>query len=163
MKDIWIRKAEEGDEAGIGDLCDLAFGGPEERGIAAQLTRDGDSLLSLVAHNDREILGHISFFRIGLEGAADVAGLGPMAVHPARQKQGIGAGLVRLGLTLMEGGGQSIVFVLGHPEYYPKFGFSAVLAEPFTAPWQGPAFMAKQLGDTAPPPGRLTYPAAFGA
>ena len=164
MKEIWIRKAEADDEAQIAALCDLAFGGSDESRILGQLARDGQTLASLVAHDDREIVGHIAFFEIGLDGEAGGAvGLGPMCVHPSRQRQGIGAGLVRFGLTLMEGAGHSIVFVLGHPDYYPKFGFSADLAAPFAAPWQGPAFMAKAFSDTAPIAGRLAYPAAFGA
>lgn len=163
MKDLWIRQARAEDAEAIAALNDAAFGTPDEARIVTQLAADGDSLASLVAHNDRAILGHIQFFRILLDDADIAAGLGPMSVSPEHQRKGIGAGLIRLGLTFMEGQGRSLVFVLGHPDYYPKFGFSAETAAPFTAPWSGPAFMAQRFGDTGPVGGALTYPAAFGA
>lgn len=163
MKDLWIRQARTEDAEAIAALNDAAFGTPDEARIVAQLAADGDSLVSLVAHNDREILGHIQFYRILLDGADNAAGLGPMSVLPDHQRKGIGAGLIRLGLTLMEGQGRSLVFVLGHPDYYPKFGFSAETAAPFTAPWSGPAFMGQRFGTGGPASGMLTCPAAFGA
>lgn len=163
MNNLWIRPAREEDEPVISALNDSAFGTPDEARIVARLAADQDSLASLVAHNDREILGHIQFFRILVDGVDTACGLGPMSVIPGAQKQGIGSGLIRLGLTMMEGQGRPICFVLGHPEYYPKFGFDAALAAPFTAPWSGPAFMAKRLSEGGPQAGQLTYPAAFGA
>jgi len=163
MKDIWIRQATNDDDETITALNDLAFGGPDEARIVRQLAADGDSLSSLVVHNDREIVGHIQFFRILVEGADIAAGLGPMCVHPDHQKRGIGGGLIRIGLTLMEGAGRNLVFVLGHPDYYPKFGFDAALAEPFSAPWAGEAFMALRFREDGPSAGALTYPSAFEA
>lgn len=162
MNNLWIRPAREEDSDAIAALNDLAFGTPDEAQIVAQLAADGDSLASLIAHNDREILGHIQFFRISVDGADSACGLGPMSVVPEAQKKGIGGGLVRLGLTMMEGQGRSICFVLGHPDYYPRFGFDAALAEPYSAPWSGPAFMARRLGTGGPERGLLAYPAAFG-
>ncbi|MEO0607462.1 MAG: N-acetyltransferase [Pseudomonadota bacterium] len=165
MNNLWIRQARAEDAGAIEALNRLAFGTPEEAQIIDRLGQDGDSLASLVAHNDREVLGHIQFFKIAVDGADIAAGLGPMSVLPEVQHKGIGSGLIRLGLTLMEGQGRRLVFVLGHPDYYPKFGFSAALAAAFTAPWSGPAFMALQCGATdpeGPTGGALTYPAAFG-
>ena len=163
MKDIWIRRATPEDGEAIRALNDAAFGGPDEAAIVAQLDEDGDNLLSLVAHDDRDILGHVQFFPILVDGADIAAGFGPMSVVPARQKSGIGAGLLRFGLQMMEGAGRQIVFVLGHPDYYPRFGFRAETAEPFSAPWSGPAFMALRFGEAGPAAGTLTYPPAFGA
>lgn len=163
MKNVWIRQAREEDASAIQALNDVAFGTAEEAQIVTRLAQDGDSLASLVAHNDREILGHIQFFKIAVAGQDIAAGLGPMSVQPDFQKRGIGSGLIRLGLTVMEGQNRSLVFVLGHPDYYPKFGFSSALAQPFDAPWSGPAFMALCSSDNAPKNGVLTYPAAFGA
>ena len=85
-----------------------------------------------------------------------------MSVKPDMQGRGIGSSLVRMGLLVMAGRGESIVFVLGHPEFYTKLGFSADLARPFRAPWSGPAFMALAVNPGAPEAGELTYPAAFG-
>ena len=105
----------------------------------------------------------MQFFRIQIDGAPLAVGLGPMSVLPARQRQGVGSGLVRTGLLALEGAGETRVFVLGHPDYYPRFGFSAEMACNFTAPWNGPAFMTRALTDAAPASGTLTYPAAFEA
>ncbi|MGB3625978.1 MAG: N-acetyltransferase [Henriciella sp.] len=163
MKDIWIRPACPDDAEDIGALNDAAFGTPDEAKIVARLAEDGDSLASLIAHNDREILGHIQFFRILINGNDIGAGLGPMSVVPERQKSGIGRGLIKLGMTMMEGQGRQLVFVLGHPDYYPKFGFSPGVAARYEAPWSGPAFMGIELSPAAPRTGTLTYPGAFGA
>ncbi|MEM5518534.1 N-acetyltransferase [Henriciella sp. AS95] len=161
MKDIWIRPARAEDADAIIALNDAAFGTPDESKIVAQLLADGDSLASLVAHDDREILGHIQLFRILIDGDDIAAGLGPMSVTPERQKSGIGRGLIKLGMTMMEGQGRELVFVLGHPDYYPKYGFSPGVAARYEAPWSGPAFMGIELSNTAPRTGALTYPKAF--
>lgn len=161
MNDIWIRPARPEDAGAITVLNDTAFGTPDEAGIVAQLGMDGDSLTSLVAHDDRAILGHIQFFRILIDGKDIAAGLGPMSVRPERQKQGIGRGLIKLGMQMMEGQGRALVFVLGHQRYYPKFGFSADVAARYDAPWSGHAFMGIELSEAAPRSGPLTYPKAF--
>ncbi|MEQ9316668.1 MAG: N-acetyltransferase [Henriciella sp.] len=163
MRDIWIRPARAEDADAIMALNDAAFGTPDEAKIVAQLLADGDSLASLIAHNDREILGHIQFFRIQINGENIGAGLGPMSAKPGHQKQGIGRGLIKLGMTMMEGQGRQLVFVLGHPDYYPKFGFSPEVAARYQAPWSGPAFMGIELSPAAPRTGTLTYPKAFGS
>ena len=163
MSQLWIRPATPDDAETITALTDAAFGTPEEAQIITKLAADGDSLASLVAHNDRDILGHIQFFKILIDGEDIACGLGPVSAHPEVQGRGIGAGLIRFGLTLMEGAGRTHCFLLGHKDYYPRFGFSAELAAQFESPWSGPHFMAKQLLDDAPQSGRLTYPDAFGA
>lgn len=163
MSNLWIRPATTEDADLITELTDAAFGTPEEAQIITQLARDGDSLASLVAHNDRDILGHIQFFKVWVDGADVACGLGPVSAHPDVQGRGIGAGLIRFGLTLMEGAGRSHCFLLGHKDYYPRFGFSSELAAEFSGPWSGPHFMALKLRDGGPTRGALTYPAAFGA
>ena len=163
MNNLWIRQARDEDSEAITALNDLAFGTPEEAQIVTRLAQDGDGLASLVAHNDREILGHIQFFRVLVDGDDVACGLGPVSALPDVQRQGIGSGLIRFGLTLMEGAGRSHCFLLGHKDYYPRFGFSADLAADFGGPWSGPNFMAIQLGTGGPSRGDLTYPAAFGA
>lgn len=163
MSHLWIRSATSEDAEAISALTDAAFGTPEEAQIITKLSEDGDSLASLVAHNDREIIGHIQFFKILVDGADVACGLGPVSAHPELQGRGIGAGLIRFGLTLMEGANRTHCFLLGHKDYYPRFGFSAELAAQFESAWSGPHFMAKQLTEPAPQSGKLTYPAAFGA
>ncbi|MBR9806891.1 MAG: N-acetyltransferase [Alphaproteobacteria bacterium] len=158
---FWIRPAHEEDLDEIVALNDLAFGGKAEGRIVRELAKSGESVLSLVASDDAGIVGHLQFFRVHVDGAPAV-GLGPMSVHPDFQNTGIGSGLIQMGLMALEGSGESLVFVLGHPDYYPRFGFSAEVAAPYESDWSGEAFMALQLSDEAPAPGRLTYPAAFG-
>lgn len=161
MRDLWIRQARPEDADAIAALNTEAFGTPGEAQIVARLAQDGDSLASLIAHDDREVLGHIQFFRILVDGRDIAAGLGPMCARPGRQKQGIGRGLIKLGMTMMEGQERALVFVLGHTGYYPKFGFSPAVAARYTAPWSGEAFMGIELSETAPRAGDLTYPKAF--
>ena len=158
----WIRPAQTDDLDGIVALCDLAFGSKDEGEIVRALAGTPDDLLSLVASDDKRLIGHIQFFRIQVDGTPRAVGLGPMAVHPDVQKTGIGGGLIQMGLMALEGSGEDIVFVLGHPDYYPKFGFTPEAAAPFSAPWSGPAFMALALSEAAPTAGELTYPPAFG-
>lgn len=162
MNKTWIRRLQPADLDAVSELNRLAFNGPEEAAIVRRLHADQDSLLSLVAHRDDELVAHIEFFRILIGGKPAGVGLGPMSVRPEAQGRGIGSSLVRMGLTVMTGRGESIVFVLGHPEFYTAFGFSADLARSFKAPWSGPAFMARVINPGAPAEGELTYPAAFG-
>ena len=159
----WIRPAQAEDMEEIIALTDLAFGGKDEGRIVRKLAKDGDSVLSLVASDDHKILGHIQFFRILVDGEPAAVGLGPMSVHPGFQKTGIGSGLIQMSLMALEGAGEGLVFVLGHPEFYPRFGFIPDMAEAFDSPWKGnPAFMALPLSECAPTSGELTYPPAFG-
>jgi putative acetyltransferase len=90
--------------------------------------------------------------------------LAPLAVTPARQRQGIGSQLVREGLRACAAAGHRIVVVLGHPAYYPRFGFSAALARPLKAPFSGESFMAAELVPGALPgvAGEVRYPPPFG-
>ena len=162
MNKTWIRRLQAADLDAVSELNRLAFNGSEEAAIVRRLHADQDSLLSLVAHRDHDLVAHIEFFRILIDGKPAGVGLGPMRAKPEVQGRGIGSSLVSMGLTVMAGRGESIVFVLGHPEFYTKLGFSAALAEGFSAPWSGPAFMALEVNKGAPRSGELTYPAAFG-
>ncbi len=138
MNKTWIRRFKSEDIDAVADLNTLAFGGTEEAGIVRKL------------------------FRILINGKPSAVGLGPVSVRPDLQRRGIGSSLIRMGLLVMAGRGESLVFVLGHPDFYSSLGFSADLAKPFRAPWSGPAFMAQAINPGAPESGELTYPAAFG-
>jgi putative acetyltransferase len=158
---FWTRMARPEDMEAIAALNEAAFGGPDEARITRQLHADGDSLVSLVAEDESGITGHIEFFRILIDGQPTGAGLGPMSAKPGLQRSGIGSYLVRTGLEELDMLGETIVFVLGHDAYYPLFGFAADTAQPFTAPWSGPHFMAIRLAPGGPASGTLTYPRAF--
>ena len=157
-----IRTASPDDMDAIATLNTAAFGSANEARIPRQLHADGDSLVSLVAAGeDNTILSHIEFFRILVNGKDVAAGLGPMCALPGQQKRGIGYGLIKTGMPEVEALGRQLVFVLGHKDYYPRFGFNPAVAARYEAPWSGEAFMAIELSETAPRSGTLTYPRAF--
>lgn len=162
MSALWLRPARDTDEAAIASLDRAAFGRDAEAQIAAALRQDGESLSSLIAHDDHAICGHLEFFRVQIEGAAVAAGLGPLAVAPAFQRRGTGSQMVRFGLAQMQGQGHDLVFVHGAPEFFSRFGFSARTADGFSAPWSGPRFMALRLDESAPRTGQLAFPRAIG-
>jgi len=150
----------------IAALNRAAFGGEEEVEIIDRLRRGGLVALSLVARADRVIVGHILFsvLDVTVEGrAVRAVALAPMAVDPARQRSGIGTRLVRDGLGMLKDRSYEAVVVLGHPDYYPRFGFSAALAAKLAAPFSGPAFMALELKSDAlaGASGAVRYPRAF--
>ena len=160
--DIWIRPFRPEYLDALVAVNDAAFGGPDEGAITRAVHADGDSVLSLVASGNTEIVAHIEFFRIRIDGAPVGVRLGPMSGLPEYQRTGIGGRLIRLGLTALEGAVEKLVFVLGHDTYYPKFGFSEAAARPFSAPWSGPHFMALRLAPGGPETATLTYHKAFG-
>lgn len=87
-----------------------------------------------------------------------------MSVPPGQQRRGIGSALAREVLRRAQQQGWQAVIVLGHPKYYPRFGFSAALAWPLASPFSGDAFMALELkpGALQGGAGRVVYPPAFG-
>jgi putative acetyltransferase len=90
------------------------------------LRTEGVVLVSLVAAIPDRIVGHFLFSRMSIEttgGSVSAAALAPMAVLPERQCRGIGGQLILHGLNLLRGRSEQIVIVVGHPDYYPRFGF----------------------------------------
>ena len=158
-----IRASLPEDLTAIISLTDDAFGQPDEGRIVDCLHEDGESLLSLVAVIDGNIAGHIQFFSIDTISAtpARFAGLGPMSVTSGLQKTGIDSALIQAGLEKLKADGIQRVFVLGHKDYYPKFGFSVSETAGMSAPWGGPYFMAIVLNAGGPDMAGLQYPAAF--
>lgn len=122
-------------------------------------------VLSLVATVDNGIVGHILFSKVRVrqsEREVSAAILAPLAVHPELQSRGIGGQLVTEGLNQLSESGVELVFVLGHPGYYPRFGFSAARIKGFEAPYPIPqkhaeAWMVKALrpGVVEGPGGRV--------
>jgi putative acetyltransferase len=143
-----IRPETTADHAAIREVNRLAFGGEGEARLVDALREGGYARVSLVAEAEGRVVGHILFsaLRIAtLRGNIEALALAPMAVVPSHQRKGIGSSLVREGLRTCREAGHRIVIVVGHPEFYPRFGFSAKRAEPFTSRYSGPAFMAVEL------------------
>lgn len=124
---VIIREENAADYAAVDRVNERAFGRREEAELVAMLHRSGKIILSLVALQDEQVVGHILFtpMRIKRETGPDVpaVGIGPVAVLPEFQRSGIGSVLMEKGLEQCRLTGQRIVFVLGHPAYYPRFGF----------------------------------------
>ncbi len=162
-----IKAARRSDLRAIIAIHDAAFGTPDEGRLVADLMAADLDAISLVASNDAELLGHILFspLLVEVEGEAIAAlALAPLAVMPGRQDQGVGTALMDAGLAQARAEGWEAVIVLGHPEYYSRFGFSAAAAQGFAAPFDGPAFMALELRESALSGrrGKIIYPAPFG-
>jgi putative acetyltransferase len=112
------------DADAVRKVNDQAFGSPVEGRIVDRL-RSAPGAISLVATKDDVVVGHILFTPVGLEPPAvfRLAGLGPMSVLPEHQRGGVGSQLIRAGLEACRQHGYAAVVVVGHPEYYPRFGF----------------------------------------
>lgn len=146
---VSARPEEMGDYAVVREVNELAFGRPEEARLVDAVRGSGDAV-SLVAAIDGEVVGHILFTRVEIgAGAASVkaAGLAPMAVRPEHQRAGIGSQLVRAGLEACRRLGYDVVVVLGHPGFYPRFGFVPANTKglAYESPVPPEAFMVVEL------------------
>jgi putative acetyltransferase len=154
----------------VRSINETAFDRPDEADLVDSLHGEGVVLLSLVAeleNAERRIVGHLLFSRMSIEtsnGRVPAAALAPIAVLPDLQRRGIGERLIRYGLDLLREQGERIVIVLGHPDYYGRFGFSTGKARSLESPFPPEAFMAMELisGALEGVRGKVRYPAAFG-
>jgi len=161
---VTVRPETPTDHAAVERVHELAFGADGE----ARLVRAMRSprCLSLVAEEGGEIVGHVFFTPVavdaGLEGAM---ALGPLAVTPERQRRGIGSALARAGLAACRRERVPAVFVLGHPDYYPRFGFAPASAAGLRCDWDVPddVFQVVELsaGALRGVRGRVRYDAEF--
>lgn len=159
-----MRPALAADHPAIRAVETAAFGRPDEADIVEAVRTGGAALVELVAEADGGLVGHILFSRMSVTPVRFIAGLAPVAVSPAAQRRGIGGALCRAGLEALRVLGCEAVVVLGHPAYYPRFGFSTAAAAAIASPYAGsPAFMALELMPGAlAAPLRADYPPAFG-
>jgi len=102
-----------------------AFGQAPEAALVDRLRENCANILSLVAVQNDQVIGHIYFSPVKISGDKIIEGmgLGPMAVLPEFQRRGIGSQLVQAGIEMLKRRGYTFIIVLGHPEYYPRFGF----------------------------------------
>ena len=123
---LTIRPETPEDADSIGYVNEQAFGQESESELIEKLRNRGVLTISLVALQDGEIVGHIAFSPVVIESGIssfEAIALAPMAVLPAYRRQGIGGQLVRAGLEECRRLGHEIIVLVGHPDYYPRFGF----------------------------------------
>ncbi|WP_309643711.1 N-acetyltransferase [Phenylobacterium sp.] len=158
-----IRHARTSDHAAIREVVAAAFAKTDEADLVERLRASGDVVFELVEEDGGEIVGHILYSRLFADRVDLFAALAPLAVRPDRQKDGVGKRLMKASLETAREFGAHAVIVLGHPAYYPKFGFTAEAAKTVRSPYSGsPSFMAIALEDGAlDAPLTVAYPEAF--
>ncbi|HET6892061.1 MAG TPA: N-acetyltransferase, partial [Pyrinomonadaceae bacterium] len=142
------------DYAAIRRVNQLAFGTDNEANLVDALREQVNPYLSLVTIEDGQIVGHIFFSPVEIESDSSsftAIGLAPMAVLPEYQNRGIGSALVEYGLRECRRLGHDIVVVVGHSEYYPRFGFTPARAKGLRCEYDVPneVFMVAELSPGA--------------
>lgn len=164
----WTTRAEQpGDAPALRELLLAAFPTAHEADLVDALREDPSAWidgLSTVALEEGRIVSHALLTRADV-GGEPVLALAPCATLPQRQGRGAGSAAIRAALDAARSAGESLVVVLGHPGYYPRFGFVPASSLGVTAPFDVPdeAFLALPLDACGPTPrGEIRYPAAFG-
>jgi putative acetyltransferase len=134
---IEIREERPDDIVAVRDLNKRAFGQDQEANIVDALRNNGAALLSLVATVDDRVVGHIMYSPLSV-GDINGAALGPMAVIPEHQRQGIGSKLVEAGNRKLKDAGCRFIIVVGHADYYPRFGFTPASEHGIKCEWDVP-------------------------
>lgn len=154
---IRIEKSDDFDA--IRSVVADAFGQDHEARLVDDLRDAGDLVVSLVAELDGKVCGHVALSR--LKSPPDALALAPVAVSSSKQTRGIGSALIYDALRRARELGSMIVFVVGEPSYYTRFGFSEATAKPFPCSYAGPYFMALWLGEARLAPCQVDYALAF--
>ena len=149
---VTIRHEKPEDVPFVSSVLSQAFKRGSEAKLAEKLRRACREHLSLVAEDNGTIVGHIMFTPVHIRNDRLVKGMGlaPMAVIPARQRCGIGSLLVKAGLHILQEKGCPFIIVLGHPDYYPRFGFQPASRFKIRSQWDGvpdEAFMILVMDD----------------
>ena len=135
---IEIRKEESKDHEAIHKLNLIAFDNGPEAVLVDKLRASCEEYISFVADEDGSVIGHILFTPATVEDCSAVGmGLAPMSVLPSHQRKGIGSRLVHYGLEFLRNAGCPFVIVLGHPDYYPRFGFELASRYHLRSQWEG--------------------------
>jgi putative acetyltransferase len=140
---IEIREECHDDIAAVRALNRQAFGQDQESNIVDVLRANEAALLSLVATVDDRVVGHIMYSPAVVGDNTTGAALGPMAVLPAYQRQRIGSKLIKAGNRKLKDAGCPFIVVVGHADYYPRFGFRPASKHRIKCEWDVPdnAFM----------------------
>jgi putative acetyltransferase len=170
MDAIEVRTERPGDEEAIRRVNDQAFGQTDESRIVDAVRQAGHAAVSLVAVDGGRVVGHILFTPVSIESQeADglAVALGPMSVLPDLQRRGIGTRLVRAGLHACARIGGRVVVVIGHPGFYPRFGFRPASRFELRSNYDVPddVFMAVELqpGALSGCKGLVRFVAEFGS
>jgi len=153
--EIRIRQEIKDDYKRVYEINKLAFGQENESKLIEKIRKGPNFVpeLSLVAEKDNEIVGHILFSKMKIVGESEYETLmlAPIAVIPELQKQGIGGKLIKKGIEKAEELGFNSIIVVGHKDYYPKFGFQKASKWGIKCPFEVPdgAFMAIELTENA--------------
>lgn len=151
---LTVRTETPEDHESVRRVNELAFGRRNEADLVDALRVNARPYISLVAVVDEQVMGHIFFSLVSVEseaGAFNAIGLGPLAVLPEHQNKGIGSRLARAGLKECARLGEDIVVVLGHPNYYPRFGFVPASSKGLRSEYDVPddVFMITELTEGA--------------
>ena len=164
-----IRMETETDFALVRNIHELAFNGPSEAKLVDVLRNSASPIISMVAEDEkRQLIGHIMFSPVTIPNQQGVKlmGLAPVAITPNEQNRGYGFALIRRGLQECRKQEISAVVVLGHADYYPRFGFSKSTDFNITCEYDVPVenFMALELKENALRgiTGQIKYHSAFG-
>jgi putative acetyltransferase len=156
---VIIRDEQASDYDEIRRLLTEAFGGEAEAKLVEGLRCDGEIAHALVAEHAGDVVGYVALsFLQSPQGALALA---PVAVTPDRRRQGLGSALIDEALRRARAARSPMVFVLGEPEYYARFGFTAGAARGFLSPYAGAYFMALALTDVPNPPAPVVYSRRF--
>jgi putative acetyltransferase len=167
---VIIRPEQPEDIEAIREVNVLAFGREQEARLIETIRETADFVpaVSLVALRDGTIVGHALFSRVAVElaaGTVTALSLGPIAVRPEHQRQGVGAALIRHGLAEGRRLRYPFVVVIGHPAYYPRFGFVPARSRGLEVKYPVPndVFMVAELAPGALDRSRglVHYPSAF--
>ena len=159
---IDLRAESPRDWKAIHHVVSSAFGQSAEAELVEELRAAGDSVISLVADEDGQVVGHVLLSK--MDAPFPALALAPVSVIPTRQRSGIGSALVERAVNRARNEGWAAIFVLGDPNYYERFGFDREAAAGFTSPYAGRHFMVLKLSHSLPATtGELRHAPAFAA
>jgi putative acetyltransferase len=159
---IDVRDESPRDWKAVYQVVSSAFGQLAEAELVEELREGGDSVVSLVAEEDGQIVGHVLLSR--MDAPFRSLALAPVSVIPTRQRRGIGSALIKRAVDSARSKGWDAIFVIGDPNYYERFGFDREAAAGFTSPYAGRHFMVLWLSPSLPATtGELRHAPAFAA
>ncbi|MEI9980610.1 MAG: N-acetyltransferase [Edaphobacter sp.] len=159
---IDVREESPHDWEAVYQVVSSAFGQLAEAELVKELRESGDSVISLVAEEDGQIVGHVLLSR--MDAPFPALALAPISVLPTRQRSGIGSALIERAVNSARSKGWAAIFVLGDPNYYERFGFNGQAATGFASPYAGSHFMVLKLSPSLPATtGELRHAPAFAA